>query len=153
MSLISFNMFYNLDAKLKEIFYQKKKTAFGGIGVMICRDLLQIPPVTAGYIFTVPRNPIFKVAYDLENLWGLFEPWILKHNHRQGEGCKWANIFNKFSEEIVDEADSELLRGKKSDESHLDFDAMHLGYANLEIQNHNDNVLSKTAVKLEEIEA
>ena len=153
MSLISSDMFYKLDAKLKEIFYEKKKIPFGGIGVMLCGDLLQIPPVTGGYIFTVPRNPIYKVAYDLENLWGLFEPWILKHNHRQGEGCKWANILNKFREGIVDEEDLELLRGKESEESHLDFDAMHLCYANLETQNHNDKMLSKTAVKLEEIGA
>ena len=74
MSLISSDMFYNLDAKLKEIFYVKKKTPLGGIGVMLYGDLLQISPVTGGYIFTVPRNPIFKVAYDLENLWGLFKP-------------------------------------------------------------------------------
>ena len=35
MSLISSDMFYKLDMKLKEIFYEKKKTPFGGIGKSI----------------------------------------------------------------------------------------------------------------------
>ena len=35
MSLISSDMFYKLDTKLKEIFHEKKKTPFGGIGMSI----------------------------------------------------------------------------------------------------------------------
>ena len=45
------------------------QTPFGGIGMMLVGDLLQIPPVTGGYIFTVPRTSVYKVAYDLKNLW------------------------------------------------------------------------------------
>ena len=100
-------MFYKLDAKLKEIFHEKKKTPFGGIGLMLVGDLLQIPPVTGTYIFMPPRNSIYKVAFDIENLWELFQPWILKHNHRQGEGCKWASILNKFRVGTVDKEDLE----------------------------------------------
>ena len=62
MSLISSDMFYNLDAKLKEIFYVKKKTPLGGIGVMLYGDLLQISPVTGGYIFTVPDTPYVSIT-------------------------------------------------------------------------------------------
>ena len=91
---------------------------------MLVSDLLQIPPVTGTYIFMPPRNPTYKVAFDLENLWVLFEPWILKHNHRQGEGCTWANILNKFRMGTVDKEDLELLQGRESDDPHLDFDAM-----------------------------
>ena len=68
VSLISSDMFYKLDAKLKEIFREKKKTPFGGVGIMLVGDLLQIPPVTGGYIFTPPRNPVYRVAFDLCNL-------------------------------------------------------------------------------------
>ena len=60
MSLVSSDMFYKLDTKLKEIFHEKKKTPFRGVGVMLVGDLLQIPPVTGGYIFTNPRNSIYK---------------------------------------------------------------------------------------------
>ena len=54
VSLISSDMLYKLNAKLKEIFYERKKIPFGGIGIILVGDLLQIPPVTGGYIFTQP---------------------------------------------------------------------------------------------------
>ena len=53
----------------------------------------------------------------------------------------------------VDKEDLELLQGRESDDPHLDFDAMHLCYANLETQNHNDNMLSKAMPELKKIEA
>ena len=55
-SLISADMFYKLDKKLREIFHEKKKTPFAGIGIMLVGDLLQIPPVKGGYIFTKPKR-------------------------------------------------------------------------------------------------
>ena len=60
MSLVSSDMFYKLDAKLKEIFHLKKKTPFGGVGIMLVGDLLQIPPVTGRYIFRPPKNTIYR---------------------------------------------------------------------------------------------
>ena len=50
VSLISSDMLYKIDAKLKEIFHLRKKTPFGGVGVMFVGDLLQIPPVKGRYI-------------------------------------------------------------------------------------------------------
>ena len=50
---------------------------------MLVGDLLQIPPVSGGLVFTVPKKSKNKVAHDLFNLWELFEPFMLKYNHRQ----------------------------------------------------------------------
>ena len=120
VSLISSDMFYKLDAKLKEIFHERKKTPFGGIGIMLVGDLLQIPPVTGGYIFTTPRNNKYNVAHNLLNLWELFQPWILRHNHRQGGSNEWANILNEFREGIVSEENLKLLQSRVTDDPHQD---------------------------------
>ena len=65
MSLVSADMLYKIDAKLKEIFNLKKDIPFAGIGIVWCGDLLQIPPVKAGYIFCPPKNEKSIVAHDL----------------------------------------------------------------------------------------
>ena len=96
VSLISSDMLYKLDAKLREIFNLRNKTPFGGIGIMLVGDLLQIQPVTGDYVFAIPKKPKNQQAYENENLWELFEPWILKCNHRQGASSEWANVLNRF---------------------------------------------------------
>ena len=72
MSLVSADMVYKIDAKLKEIFHLKKTIPFAGIGIMLVGDLLQIPPVKAGYIFGLPKNDKSKVAHDLVQHEGRF---------------------------------------------------------------------------------
>ena len=72
MSLVSADMVYKIDAKLKEIFHQSKTIPFAGIGIMLVGDLLQIPPVKAGYIFGTPKNDKSKVAHDLVQHEGRF---------------------------------------------------------------------------------
>ena len=91
MSLIDSDTFYKLDARLKEIFYKPgTPVPFGGVGIILVGDLLQIPPVKGGdgkkrmrHIFSRPSHPINIIAYDLYQLWNLFEAMTLTHNHRQ----------------------------------------------------------------------
>lgn len=143
ISLISSDLLYKLDKKLKEIFVEKNKTPFGGIGLMLVGDLLQLPPVKGVYIFQEPKDKIYRAAYDTNDLWKNFQPRILKHNHRQGAGCEWANILNRFREGIVIEKDLIYLKKRETDDPHLDLDAMHLCYKNQETQNHNDKMLTQ----------
>ena len=72
MSLVSADMLYKIDAKLKEIFHLRKEIHFAGIGIMLVGDLLQIPPVKAGYIFGAPKNDKSKVAHDVVQYEGRF---------------------------------------------------------------------------------
>ena len=65
MSLVSADILYKIDAKLKEIFHLRREMPFAGIGMMLVGDLLQIPPVKAGYIFKPPSNDRSNVAHDL----------------------------------------------------------------------------------------
>ena len=153
MSLISSDFFYRIDAQLRLIFNKRKKTPFGGIGIMLVGDLLQIPPPRGDYIFAKPLKEKWQVSYNLQNLWELFEPWILKNNHRQGDGCVWANSLNRFREGIVEEEDLKLLQSRETNDPHLDFDSMHLAYTNLETQDHNDKMMSKLKTPLVEFKA
>ena len=153
MSLVSSDLLYKLNAKLKEIFSERKNTPFGGIGIMLVGDLLQIPPVTGSYIFSRPYNTNHRVAYDIHNLWQLFKPWILKHNHRQGESSDWASILNEFREGIVSQENLALLQSRETMDDHHDFDALHLCFTNEESQDHNNKMLSKLNTTLFETEA
>ena len=146
-------MFYKLDAKLKEIFHLNSKIPFGGVGIMLVGDLLQIPPVTGDYIFTPPKMSKNLVAFDIKNLWELFEPMILNQNHRQGDGGDWANVLNRFREGIVTDDDLKLLRSRETEELHNDLDALHLAYSNKETLNHSDNMISQIETSTAEIEA
>ena len=86
-------------------------------------------------------------------LWGLFEPMILVFNHRQGARQEWANVLNRFRMGIVTDEDYELLKGRVTEESLLDFDAMYLSFTNEEAQNHNETMLNKLPSPLIEIKA
>ena len=65
MSLVSSDMLYKIDAKLKEIFHLRKELPFAGIGIVLVGDLLQIPPVKAKYIFLPPKNERSVVLHNL----------------------------------------------------------------------------------------
>jgi hypothetical protein len=73
MSLVHADLFYKIDARLKEIFKkQNPPVPFGGISVVLVGDLLQIPPVKGGdgkgkisYIFSSPKHPKNINAYNV----------------------------------------------------------------------------------------
>ena len=65
MSLVSSDMLYKIDAKLKEVFHLRKELPFAGIGIVLVGDLLQIPPVKAKYIFLPPKNERSVVLHNL----------------------------------------------------------------------------------------
>ena len=49
MSLVHADLFFKIDARLKEIFRkQNPPVPFGGISIVVVGDLLQIPPVKGG---------------------------------------------------------------------------------------------------------
>ena len=126
MSMVNADMLYKIDLRLKELFPLMNETPFAGIGVVLIGDLLQIPPVTYGneiiYIFSRPKNPKFAAYHDEYSLWQLFEPMILRHNHRQGEGSEWADMLNRFRLGIVTIDDLALLQGRETDDEHLEED-------------------------------
>ena len=157
MSLIDADMLYKIDLRLKEIFPLNNDIPFAGISIIWVGDLLQIPPVTYGnelrYIFSSPKNMKFS-GYHMDNPhWELFEPMILRENHRQGEEKDWANSLNRFRYGIVIEEDLKLLQEKETDDPHLDKDAMHICYTNVEVEEHNTNMVNSLPSELISVES
>ena len=78
---------------------------------------------------------------------------ILKHNHRQGEGCKWANVLNEFRLGKVSDENFALIEERVTEDPHLDFNSMHLSYTNPEVQDINDKMLNRLETELVSIPA
>ena len=79
MSLVSSDMLYKIDAKLKEVFNLKKELPFAGIGIVLVGDLLQIPPVKSQCIFLPPKNDRSHVLHNLVE----YEGKIQKINQKE----------------------------------------------------------------------
>ena len=141
MSMVGADMLYKLHLRLSEDIFQNKEL-FGGISVILVGDLLQLPPVKASYIFATPKNKHFAAYHEINPLWNTFEPMILRHNHRQGEGEAWANTLNLFRKGIVTQEHEELLRGRETSNDSLNVDTLNVCYTNKEVEYHNDQMLN-----------
>ena len=166
MSMISSDYLYHLHKRLMEIF--DSKDDFGGRALMICGDLLQLPPVHGAPIYATPRSmkyAVWKHMKDQENkpigdLWQNLEVVVLKTNFRQGEGDPWTNLLNRIRVGEATKEDIEVLESKVvvSGEHELLSktqydDATHLFYTNLETFQHNHYKLNTLNSDLIVIEA
>ncbi len=143
MSLLGADMLYNIHVRLCEIKQTKKTVPFGGIGVILVGDLMQLPPVNERYIFKIPRNPHLAAFSDVVNLWKQFEPYVLQHNHRQGESRDWAATLNRIRDGTFTNDDELVLKSRVSEEPFLNEDAMHVFYMNKDVHEHNAKMLRK----------
>ena len=143
MSMVGADMLYKIHLRLSEIFqtqYQPEKL-FGGITVILVGDLLQLPPVKENYIFQCPKNKHFEAYFNVNSIWHTFEPIILRHNHRQGEGKAWAQSLNNFRVGIVTAEDEACLRKRQVKDKLLDQNAIHVSFTNTEVDDHNTLML------------
>ena len=60
---------------------------------------------------------------------------------------------NKFREGIVDEEDKEMLLSRVTQDAHLDTEAIHIFYTNIEVSSHNDKMLDQLGGDLITLEA
>ena len=70
ISMVSADMLYNLDLRLREI--TMVDAVFGGLCVLVFGDLFQLQPVKARYVFEEPTNKEHALSFTLRNLWQLF---------------------------------------------------------------------------------
>lgn len=143
VSMVSSDMLYHIHARLCDIFQNTK--LFGGIGIMLVGDLLQLRPVEAKYIFQRPKTQKFQVLYNSEDsLWNSFEVVNLVHNHRQGDGSRWADTLNRFRDgSFTKEDDVKVIEDRviKDDSIGELKDACHVFYTNREVSGHNEMML------------
>ena len=108
ISLVSCDLFYSLDLKLREIMMVNRP--MGGLAVFLFGDLFQIQPVKGGYVFEMPKNREHGVSFELRNLWEMFTVVNLVENHRQGEDKEYADLLNRVRIGEFTDEDIELLR-------------------------------------------
>ena len=141
MSMVGADLLYGVNKRLRDIFCSED--VFAGKSVILVGDLLQIRPVEGAYIFKLPLAKNFKTYSNAVELWKEFEPYVLRENHRQGEGNVWANHLNdmrigKVTDEVI-----ELLKTRLTDEPFLDDNSFHIFYTNYEVSQHNIKMIDK----------
>ena len=144
ISMISADLFYNLDLRLREI--TMRDTPFGGLSVIVFGDLYQLQPPKARYVFEEPTNKEHALSYQLRNLWKLFKVVNLVENHRQGEDKTYGDLLNRLRVGAHTEEDISLLETRirpKSDP--ILNNALHVYGTNAKVNARNKS-------KLEEID-
>ena len=145
ISMVSADLFYNLDLRLREI-TMREDIPFGGLSIMVFGDLFQLQPPKARYVFEQPTNQEHALAYSLRNLWRLFKVVNLVENHRQGEDKSYGDLLNRIRIGAHTEEDISLLetRIRPRDDPILK-NALHIYGTNAKVNARNTS-------KLEEID-
>ena len=118
MSMVKPDQLYQLHMRLQEI--KQNKRDFGGVSILLCGDLLQLPPVLSNQIFEAPKNQAFRRHYEVSSLWDLYDSIELTHNHRQAGDWLYAELLNRVRMNNQTEEDLKLLATKISPESPVD---------------------------------
>ena len=144
ISMVSADLFYNLDLRLREI--TMVDTVFGGVSVFVFGDLYQLQPPKARYVFQPPVNKEHALAHSLRDLWKLFTVVNLEENHRQGEDKIYGDLLNRVRTGDHTEEDIALLetRVRPRTDPSLN-DAIHVYGTNAKVNARNN-------AKLDEIE-
>ena len=143
ISMVSADLFYNLDLRLREI--TMVDTVFGGVSVFVFGDLYQLQPPKARYVFQPPINKEHALAHSLRDLWKLFTVVNLEENHRQGEDKVYADLLNRVRTAEHTKEDVALLQTRvfPRDDPSLDSDALHIYGTNAKVNARNDAKLSE----------
>ena len=154
MSMMSSDFLYRIHYRMAEIF--QSEDLFANKSILLVGDLLQLPPVRATYIFDDPKERKLANAADALQLWKQFHVYILKHNHRQGEGNRWANVLNEIREAkgMVNEDTENMLQSRlvEVDEKN-ELTTCHVFYENRQAFDHNIKMLNKLDSELVELPA
>ena len=75
-------------------------------------DPLQLQPIRSKFPWNEPFDQKHKNAHMLSPLWNLFEPILLRTNHRQGSDLEYSNLLEKIRTGQAGEEEFEILRKK-----------------------------------------
>jgi len=102
--MVSYQLLRQVDMRLREIFEQPD-TPFGGINVILLRDLMQLRPVNGNWIFDQPS--IYQSEINLCNLFKIIE---LQCNMGQTNNDLLLNICNRLRIGELEASDIQLLQ-------------------------------------------
>jgi len=144
MSLVGADFLYHIHKRFTEVC--RNQDPFGNKAVLLCGDLLQIPPTKQRCIFEEPKTLQNQALYlSNENLWNLFKTVTLTVNKRQGIS-QWKDTLSRIRIGGMNEKDRKLLETRRvSNGEHMDKnldDALHLFYTNNEVVRHNETIIA-----------
>ena len=152
ISMVSADLFFNLDLRLREITMVDE--VMGGISVLVFGDLFQLQPPKARYVFEEPKNKEHAMAFRLRNLWRRFTVVHLEENHRQGEDKEYGDLLNRVRVGAHTEEDIELLQTRVTpkDDPALK-DSIHVYGTNAKVNSRNSEKLKEIPGELIVIKA
>ena len=119
ISMVKSDLLYQLDLRLQEI-SEKVGIPFGGIGLIVFGDMMQLKPCMGRYIFQDPQNVDFLTTHRIDPRWKQFSSIILEKNHRQGKDRQYADLLNRVRVDTYTEEDLELLKSRVRPRGHKD---------------------------------
>ena len=119
ISMVKSDLLYQIDLRLQEI-SERVGIPFGGIGVIVFGDMMQLKPCMGRYIFQDPLNQDFITTHRIDSRWNKFSSVILEKNHRQGKDKQYADLLNRVRIETHTEEDLELLETRVRPKGHKD---------------------------------
>ena len=143
ISMVSADMLYNLDLRLREI--TMVNSVFGGLSVMCFGDLFQLEPVQGRYVFKEPSNQEHAMSFKLRNLWNLFSVINLEENHRQGDEKVFGDMLNRVRIGAQTDEDIAMLqtRVRPRNDPSLDSDTLHIYGTNAKVNARNKAKLNE----------
>ena len=155
ISLVSADLFYNFDLKLREI--MQVSEPFGGLAIFLFGDLFQLRPPKGSYVFEEPKDREHSVVFQLRNLWQEFTVVILEENHRQGEDKIYADVLNRVRTGEFTEDDIELLKTRVKEKDDLEVkrqdEALHIYGTNMKVNSRNKKKVNEIEGELLEVKA
>ena len=152
-SMIKSDTQYQLDLRLREV-TQKPSMLFGGVGVFIMGDIMQLRPCQGTYIFDKPMCNDYLAAFMLKTHWHSFEVIILEENHRQGSDKAYADMLNRIRVGEQSSEDLSTLRTRVRPEGHVDFEgATYISCTNVSVNRLNEKRLMEMNAPMITVEA
>ena len=143
--MVKADTLYQIDARLQEI--KQSKRNFGGVCLLLFGDPLQLKPVKGKYPWQEPIK--YKDAYTAFKLWSLFQPVILRKNHRQGADGAYGQLLSRLRVGKCTDEDVSLLQtrvvpvGSKK----IPRESIYIFCTNLDVNNMNDDCLEEIQSK------
>ena len=149
LSMVSSDLWTDIDWRLREIFVMIPKKKFAGLSVMTVADLLQLLPIRGKLIFSQLSDKDRMKQFLGLQLWHLFRYAELTEVLRQNDKL-FVNLLNRVRVGNIDGDVENLLKAKFIHESDENYpkDVMHMYAENEPAMKRNDAVLNDLPYKL-----
>ena len=139
--MVSPDIFYQIYTRLQEI--KQNKLDYGGVCLLLFGDPCQLKPVQAGFPWEDPKHN--KLTNDLEPMWDMFKPVLLRTNHRQGEDRSYGEMLDNFRVGDYRSKDMKTIQSRvfPTGDERIPSDSVYIFATNNEVNAMNEECLSR----------